>query len=116
MVNEIKRLFVINKNKSSDFIIVKVEQSLVYQSDKRGFSGVRFSKPRLEGVEQVVLFQEVTQVFTDVFLQHFRKNGEHRNRSIVVLVISTAVSSKNRGNFCDLPGSRESLCRQAVIQ
>ena len=61
----------------------------------------KFADLLLEGVEQVVLFQEVTQVFTDVFLQHFRKNGEHRNRSIVVLVISTAVSFKNRGNFCD---------------
>ena len=67
-------------------------------------------------MEQVILFQEVTQMFTYVYLQHFRENGEHRNRSIVVLVISTPVTFKNRGNFCDLAGSRKSLCRQAVVQ
>ena len=35
----------------------------------------------------------------NVFLQHFRKNGEHRDRSILVVIIPSAVPLKTGVTF-----------------
>ena len=65
---------------------------------------------------QIVFLKEIAQVFTYVFLWYFTETRKHRNRSVVVLIILTAISFEN--NFRNVPCSLESqaLGRQAEVQ
>ena len=51
---------------------------------------------------QIVFLKEIAQVFTYVFLWYFTETRKHRNRSVVVLIIRTAISFENRGTFFTL--------------
>ena len=51
-------------------------------------------------VHQIVLLKHIAQVFTYVFSsRYFRENRKHGNRSVVVLIISTAVSFEDSSDF-----------------
>ena len=61
---------------------------------------VGFRKTKLEMVHQIVLLKHIAQVFTYVFSsRYFRENRKHGNRSVVVLIISTAVSFEDSSDF-----------------